>query len=130
MSMQDPVSDMLTRIRNAHHRSKPRVSMPSSKLKISLANVLKTEGYINSFDVDGTDKEMLTLHLKYFDGQPVISEIERYSKPSLRRYSSCGNLARVRNGLGVAIISTSQGVMTDRAARSAGVGGEIICTVF
>ena len=129
MTMTDPVADMLTRIRNANTAMHDDVAMPSSKLKISLANVLKTEGYINSFDVDGTDKEMLTLHLKYFDGQPVISEIERYSKPSLRRYSSCGDLPRVRNGLGVAIISTSQGVMTDRAARSAGVGGEIICTV-
>ncbi|MAJ81174.1 MAG: 30S ribosomal protein S8 [Porticoccaceae bacterium] len=130
MSMQDPVSDMLTRIRNAHHRSKPRVSMPSSKLKTSLASVLKTEGYIESFDVNEATKATLTLHLKYFDGQPVISEIERYSKPSLRRYSSCGDLPHVRNGLGVAIISTSQGVMTDRAARAAGIGGEIICTVF
>ena len=104
--------------------------MPSSKLKASLASVLKTEGYIESFDVNEANKATLTLHLKYFDGQPVISEIERYSKPSLRRYSSCGDLPRVRNGLGVAIISTSQGVMTDRAARAAGIGGEVICTVF
>tara|TARA_E500000178_G_scaffold319774_1_gene342351 strand:- start:117 stop:503 length:387 start_codon:yes stop_codon:yes gene_type:complete len=128
--MQDPVSDMLTRIRNAHHRSKSQVSMPSSKLKTSLAAVLKKEGYIESFDIDGGNKATLTLHLKYFDGKPVISEIARYSKPSLRRYSSRVDLPRVRNGLGVAIISTSQGVMTDRAARAAGIGGEIICTVF
>lgn len=130
MSMQDPVSDMLTRIRNAHHRSKPDVSMPSSKLKVSLAAVLQSEGYIDGYSVSDEVKPSLTLALKYFEGKPVIAEIDRISKPSLRRYSGSGDLPKVRSGLGVAIISTSQGVMTDRAARAVGIGGEVLCTVF
>ncbi|MDG0969909.1 MAG: 30S ribosomal protein S8 [Porticoccaceae bacterium] len=130
MSMQDPISDMLTRIRNAHHRSKPEVVMPASKLKASLAKVLQDEGYIESFSVSDEVKPSLTVSLKYFEGKPVIEEITRASKPSLRVYKGANNLPKVRSGLGVAIISTSQGVMTDRAARAAGIGGEVLCTVF
>jgi small subunit ribosomal protein S8 len=121
---------MLTCIRNAHHRSKPEVSMPSSKLKASVAKVLQDEGYINGFSVSEDVKPILTVDLKYFDGKPVIEEINRTSKPSLRQYSGSKSLPQVRSGLGIAIISTSKGVMTDRAARAAGIGGEILCTVF
>ena len=128
--MQDPIVDMLTCIRNAHHRSKPEVSMPSSKLKASVAKVLQDEGYINGFSVSEDVKPILTVDLKYFDGKPVIEEINRTSKPSLRQYSGSKSLPQVRSGLGIAIISTSKGVMTDRAARAAGIGGEILCTVF
>ena len=130
MSMQDPIADMLTCIRNAHHCSKPEVSMPSSKLKASVAKVLQDEGYINGFSVSEDIKPTLTVDLKYFDGKPVIEEINRMSKPSLRQYSGSSSLPQVRSGLGIAIISTSKGVMTDRAARAAGIGGEILCTVF
>jgi small subunit ribosomal protein S8 len=130
MSMQDPISDMLTRIRNAHHRSKPDVVMPSSKLKASLAKVLQDEGYISGFSVSDEVKPSLTVELKYFEGKPVIEEINRASKPSLRVYAGTKDLPKVRSGLGVAIVSTSQGVMTDRAARVAGIGGEVLCTVF
>jgi len=131
MSMQDPISDMLTRVRNAQMAGKKSVEMPGSKLKAALASVLKDEGYIASFNVDNTSvKPRLSLELKYFEGKPVIAEIERVSKPSLRRYVGKGELPQVRGGLGVAIVSTSRGVMTDRAARAAGVGGEILCTIF
>ena len=130
MSMQDPISDMLTRIRNAHHRSKLDVVMPSSKLKASLAKVLQDEGYISGFSVSDETKPSLTVELKYFEGKPVIEEINRASKPSLRVYAGTKDLPKVRSGLGVAIVSTSQGVMTDRAARAAGIGGEVLCTVF
>ena len=131
MSMQDPISDMLTRLRNAQMAGKKFVEMPGSKIKAALASVLKEDGYIASFDVDNTTvKPRLSIELKYFDGKPVIAEIERVSKPSLRRYAGNGELPQVRGGLGVAIVSTSHGVMTDRAARAAGVGGEILCTVF
>jgi len=128
--MQDPVADMLTCIRNAHHRSKPEVVMPSSKLKASVAKVLQDEGYIEGFSVSEEVKPKLTLSLKYFEGKPVIEEIIRISKPSLRQYSGSNDLPKVRSGLGIAIVSTSKGVMTDRAARAAGIGGEILCTVF
>ena len=130
MSMQDPVADMLTCIRNAHHRSKPEVVMPSSKLKASVAKVLQDEGYIEGFSVSEEVKPKLILNLKYFEGKPVIEEIIRISKPSLRQYSGSNDLPKVRSGLGIAIVSTSKGVMTDRAARAAGIGGEILCTVF
>jgi small subunit ribosomal protein S8 len=130
MSMQDPLSDMLTCIRNAHQRNKPEVAMPSSKLKASVAKVLQDEGYINGFNISDDVKPTLTVELKYFEGKPVIEEIQRISKPSLRQYSGSNELPQVRSGLGIAIISTSKGVMTDRAARAAGVGGEILCTVF
>lgn len=130
MSMQDPIADMLTRIRNAHHRSKPEVTIPSSKLKASIAKVLLDEGYIGGFSVSEEVKPNLTVELKYFEGKPVIEEITRISKPSLRLYVGSDDLPKVRSGLGVAIVSTSNGVMTDRAARSAGIGGEVLCTVF
>lgn len=130
MSMQDPVSDMLTRIRNAHHRSHPEVTMPASKLKASVAQVLQDEGYIGGFSVSAEVKPSLTITLKYFEGQSVIEEITRISKPSLRKYVGSNDLPKVRSGLGIAVVSTSKGVMTDRAARAAGIGGEVLCTVF
>ena len=130
MSMQDPVSDMLTRIRNAHHRSHPEVTMPASKLKASVAQVLQDEGYIGGFSVSAEVKPSLTITLKYFEGQPVIEEITRISKQSLRKYVGSNDLPKVRSGLGIAVVSTSKGVMTDRAARAAGIGGEVLCTVF
>lgn len=130
MSMQDSLADMLTRIRNAHARGKANVTMPSSKLKVSVAEVLKGEGYIAGYSVSDGLKAELTIELKYFEGKPVIEEISRVSRPGLRNYAGSNELPKVRGGLGVAIISTSQGVMTDRAARAAGVGGEVLCTVF
>jgi len=130
MSMHDPLADMLTRIRNSQMVGKTDVTMPSSKLKISVAKVLQEEGYVESFSVEGDVKPQLSVTLKYFEGKPVISEIDRVSRPSLRSYKGKDALPSVRGGLGVAIVSTSQGVMTDRAARAAGVGGEVLCTVF
>ena len=131
MSMQDPLADMLTRIRNAQMAGKTSVDMPGSKLKAAVARVLKDEGYIAGYEsfTEGV-KQRLRLELKYFDGKPVIVEIDRVSRPSLRRYAAKDELPSVRGGLGIAIVSTSQGVMTDRAARAAGVGGEVLCTVF
>ena len=130
MSMQDTLADMFTRIRNAQMVAKELVSMPSSKMKVELARVLKEEGYIADYSVDGDVKPSLTIELKYFEGKPVIEKIQRVSKPSLRSYKGAADLPKVEGGLGVAIVSTSKGVMTDRAARQAGVGGEVICTVF
>jgi small subunit ribosomal protein S8 len=130
MSMQDPLADMLTRIRNAQMVGKISVTMPSSKLKVSVAKVLSDEGYINSFKVSEGVKQELTLDLKYFEGKPVIAEIDRISRPGLRNYAGKQAIPTVRAGLGIAIVSTSKGVMTDRAARAAGVGGEVLCTVF
>ena len=131
MSMQDPLSDMLTRIRNAQMAGKVRVEMPGSKLKAAVAGVLKEEGYIADFAaVQDGNKPRLAIDLKYHQGKPVIAEIDRVSRPGLRKYSGKGELPSVRGGLGVAIVSTSKGVMTDRAARAAGVGGEVLCTVF
>jgi|TARA_R110002072_G_scaffold1533_1_gene12723 small subunit ribosomal protein S8 len=129
--MQDPLSDMLTRVRNAQMAGKVRVEMPGSKLKVAVAQVLKDEGYVENF-VASTEggKPRLAIDLKYHLGKPVIAEIDRVSRPGLRRYSGKGGLPSVRAGLGVAIISTSRGVMTERAARAAGVGGEVLCTVF
>lgn len=130
MSMSDPVADMLTRIRNAQLVEKTSVRMPASRLKAAIAGVLRDEGYIDGFVVrqDGAKSE-IELALKYYAGQPVIGKIERVSRPGLRIYKGSDDLPRVMNGLGVAIISTSQGVMTDRRARSLGVGGEILCVV-
>ena len=130
MSMQDPISDMLTRIRNAHERGKSEVSIPSSRLKVSIAKVLEEEGYIAGYDVSEGSKPSLLVKLKYFEGKPVIAELERISKPSLRQYKSSTELPKVRGGLGIAVISTSKGVMTDRSARAVGIGGEVLCTVF
>ena len=131
MSMQDPLSDMLTRIRNAQMVGKTSVDMPGSKLKAAVARVLKEEGYITDFNAtDDAGKPRLAIELKYYNGKPVIAEIDRISRPGLRNYAGKNELPSVRGGLGVAIVSTSQGVMTDRAARAAGVGGEVLCTVF
>lgn len=130
MSMQDPLSDMLTRIRNAQQVGKTSVVMPSSKLKVAVARVLSEEGYIGEFAVSEDAKPELTVELKYFEGKPVIAELDRVSRPGLRNYAGKGDLPSVRGGLGVAIVSTSKGVMTDRAARNAGIGGEVLCTVF
>jgi len=130
MSMQDPLSDMLTQIRNAQMVGKTAVTMPSSKLKVNVAKVLETEGYVNSHRVDGEKKLKLTIELRYFQGKPVITEIHRASRPGLRNYSGKDELPSVRGGLGVVIMSTSRGVMTERSARAAGVGGEVLCTVF
>lgn len=130
MSMQDTLADMFTRIRNAQMAQKADVAMPSSNMKVSIAQVLKDEGYVESFSVSGETKPELTITLKYFGGKPVIEDIQRVSRPSLRQYKGSGNLPKVAGGLGIAIVSTSRGLMTDRAARAAGVGGEVICTVF
>lgn len=130
MSQQDPLSDMLTRIRNAQARAKATVSMPSSKLKVSVAQVLQAEGYVEGYDVEEGAKPTLTIKLRYHKSKPVIEEIKRVSRPGLRDYKSATELPKVRSGLGVAIVSTSQGVMSDRAARAKGVGGEVLCTVF
>jgi len=130
MSMQDTLADMFTRIRNAQMASKTEVTMPSSKMKVSVAQVLKDEGYVEDFSVSADVKPELTIKLKYFGGKPVIEEIKRVSRPSLRQYKGVDELPKVAGGLGIAIVSTSKGVMTDRAARAAGVGGEVICTVF
>ncbi|TQV67325.1 30S ribosomal protein S8 [Exilibacterium tricleocarpae] len=130
MSMQDPLADMLTRIRNAQRVGKAEVVMPSSKLKVSVARVLQDEGYISGFSAGEGVKPELTVALKYFEGKPVIAELDRVSRPGLRNYAGKNELPSVRGGLGIAIVSTSKGVMTDRAARTAGIGGEVLCTVF
>jgi|TARA_B110000503_G_C7150089_1_gene414782 small subunit ribosomal protein S8 len=130
MSMQDTLADMLTRIRNAQRSGHAAVVMPSSKQKVAVAEVLKQEGFIGVFSVEGEAKRILTIELKYFEGRPVIESIKRVSRPGLRQYCGSQDLPNVSGGLGIAIISTSRGVMTDRAARSAGVGGEVLCEVF
>jgi len=130
MSMQDPLADMLTRIRNAQMAEKSVVSMPSSKLKVAVASVLSNEGYISGYQVTSETKPLLSIELKYFEGRPVIEEIKRVSRPGLRQYKSVDQLPKVRGGLGVSIVSSNKGVMTDRSARAAGVGGEVLCTVF
>jgi small subunit ribosomal protein S8 len=130
MSMSDPIADMLTRIRNAQSTNKPAVSMPASKVKLAIAAVLKDEGYIDDFavqDVEG--KPQLNISLKYYAGRPVIEKIERISRPGLRIYRGNQDIPKVMNGLGVTIVSTSKGVMTDRKAQAAGVGGELLCVV-
>ncbi|MBI3157536.1 MAG: 30S ribosomal protein S8 [Burkholderiales bacterium] len=130
MSMSDPIADMLTRIRNAQRVEKVSVTMPSSKLKVAIAQVLKDEGYIEDFAVrsDGGKSE-LDLTLKYYAGRPVIERIERVSRPGLRVYKGRHEIPQVMNGLGVAIVTTPRGVMTDRKARASGVGGEVLCYV-
>ncbi len=126
MSLQDPVADMFTRIRNGQAAKKVAVKMPSSKLKVAIAKVLKDEGYIEDFVVSGDVKAELEVTLKYFQGKSVIETIDRVSRPGLRIYKKRGELPKVMGGLGVAIVSTSKGLMTDRAARKVGIGGEII----
>ena len=130
MSMSDPIADMLTRIRNAQLSEKTSVAMPASKLKAAIAQVLKDEGYVEDFAVHETDgKPVLDISLKYYAGHPVIEKIERVSRPGLRIYKASNKLPNVMNGLGVAIVSTSKGVMTERKARASGVGGEVLCIV-
>ena len=130
MSMSDPVADMLTRIRNAQMVQKTSVAMPSSKLKVAIAQVLKDEGYVESFSVVGEPtKPQLEVVLKYYAGRPVIEHIERVSRPGLRIYKGRHEIPNVMNGLGVAIVTTPKGVMTDRKARQAGIGGEVLCYV-
>jgi small subunit ribosomal protein S8 len=130
MSMSDPIADMLTRIRNAQVVQKVSVAMPSSKVKIAIANVLKDEGYIEDFAVsEDAGKAELKIGLKYYAGRPVIERLERVSRPGLRIYKGKDDIPNVMNGLGVAIVSTPKGVMTDRKARATGVGGEVICYV-
>ena len=129
MSMSDPIADMLTRIRNAQSVEKAAVTMPSSKLKVAIAQVLKDEGYIDGFVIKGDAKAELEIALKYYAGRPVIERIERVSRPGLRVYKGAGAIPQVMNGLGVAIVTTPKGVMTDRKARASGVGGEVLCYV-
>jgi small subunit ribosomal protein S8 len=131
MSMSDPIADLLTRIRNAQMAGKPSVNCPSSKIKQAILEVLKQEGYIASYSLSSdVVKPTLNITLKYFDGRPVIEELVRGSTPGLRSYKGHSEIPEVRAGLGIAVVSTNKGVMTDRAARAAGVGGEILCTVF
>lgn len=130
MSMTDPIADMLTRIRNAQQANKSDVTMPSSKVKVSIAEVLKDEGYIAAYTIsDAEGKASLSISLKYFEGKPVISQIDRVSRPGLRVYKSATDIPKVIGGLGVSIVSTSQGVMADRKAKALGQGGEILCAV-
>jgi small subunit ribosomal protein S8 len=128
--MQDTLADMFTRIRNAHMAEKQSVNMPASKQKAAVAQLLQDEGYISGYSVSEDSKPTLSIELKYFEGKPVIEKIQRVSRPGLRIYRSKDELPKVSAGLGISIISTSKGLMTDRAARAAGVGGEVICTVF
>jgi len=124
--MTDPIADMFTRIRNGQSAAKVAVTMPSSKVKVAIANLLKEEGYVSEFSVSGDVKPELSVTLKYFEGKEVIESIKRVSRPGLRVYKNCNELPKVLAGMGIAIVSTSKGLMTDRAARSAGIGGEII----
>jgi len=130
MSLQDPVSDMLCQIRNGQARTRPRVTMASSKLKVAVANILKEEGYISDYEIKDVDgKQMLSIDLKYFEGKPVIERLLRVSKPGRRSFKAKDKLPKILGGLGIAIVSTSQGVMTDKNARSLGIGGEVLCIV-
>lgn len=131
MSMSDPISDMLTRIRNAQLAEKATVAMPSSKLKVAIAGVLKDEGYVDGFNVIKGEggKATLEISLKYYSGSPVIEKIQRVSRPGLRIYRGSNDIPKVMNGLGIAIVSTSKGLMTDRKARANGIGGEVLCVV-
>lgn len=130
MSMQDPIADMLTRVRNSQMANLEKVSMPSSKLKVAIAQLLLDEGYLLNYSVaDENGKPTLTIVLKYFQGKPVISMVKRVSRPGLRIYKSCEKLPKIMGGLGIAIVSTSKGLMSDRAARAAGLGGEVLCYV-
>ena len=131
MSMSDPISDMLTRIRNAQMAEKTLVTMPSSKLKVAIADLLKDEGYVDGYHVTAGDggKATLEIGLKYYSGRPVIEKIQRISRPGLRIYKGSEDIPKVMNGLGIAIVSTSKGLMTDRKARANGIGGEVLCVV-
>jgi small subunit ribosomal protein S8 len=131
MSMSDPIADLLTRIRNAQLAGRATVECPSSKIKVAILDVLKQEGYIAGYQISAdVVKPVLSIELKYFNGRPVIEEIDRGSTPGLRMYKGKSGLPKVRAGLGIAVVSTDRGVMTDRAARAVGIGGEVLCTVF
>lgn len=131
MSMSDPIADFLTRIRNAQMAAKPNVGMPSSKIKVALSQLLQDEGYIAAYAVDANEgKPLLNVELKYFQGKPVIEEIKRVSRPGLRSYKASDNLPNNRAGLGISIMSTNKGLMTEKQASAAGIGGEVLCTVF
>ena len=131
MSMSDPIADLLTRIRNAQMAKLPTVAIPSSKIKVAIAKVLQDEGYITGYQVDENGgKPNLNIELKYFQGKPVIEEIKRASRPGLRSYKGKEDLPKVRAGLGISILSTNKGLMTETQARAAGIGGEVLCTVF
>jgi small subunit ribosomal protein S8 len=127
--MSDPIADLLTRIRNGQSAGKAKVSMPSSKAKIAIVEVMKNEGYVADYSVSDDSKPVLTVTLKYFEGRPVIDELKRVSRPGLRIYKGSDELPKILNGLGVAIVSTSAGLMTDSQARVAGHGGEVLCTI-
>lgn len=127
--MQDPIADLLTRIRNGQAAGKVSVTLPSSKQKVAIVDLLQKEGYIDSYSESGDVKKVLEVVLKYYEGRPVVELIQRVSRPGLRVYKRCRDLPRIMNGLGIAIISTSKGLMTDRAARRDGLGGEVICYV-
>lgn len=130
MSLQDPIADMLSCIRNAQARRKRDVTMPSSKLKAAIAEILKQEGYIADYRVEAQGiRKVLTVEIKYFEGKPVIERLQRVSRPGLRRYRTYHKLPRIRNGLGIAILSTPKGVITDKTAREQGIGGELLCIV-
>ncbi len=129
MSMSDPIADMLTRIRNGQSAAKVEVTMPASNMKQSIAKVLKDEGYITDFSVSDSAKAEMSVSLKYYDGKPVIATIDRMSRPGLRVYKNKDEIPSILSGLGIIIVSTSTGMMTDRAARDAGIGGELICSV-
>jgi len=130
MTMQDPIADLLTRIRNAQMARHESVAIPNSKIKRSILKVLEDEGFINGFSATEEVQSQLNVSLKYHNGAPVIEEIDRISRPGLRVYKESGELPEVRGGLGIAIVSTNKGVMTDKKARAAGIGGEVLCTVF
>ena len=128
--MQDPIADLFSRINNAQSRRKSSVVVPSSKKKISLLSLLKDKGYIDSYDVSDSSKPEIEIKLKYFEGAPVIKELKRISKPGLRQYISSREIFEINGGLGIAVISTNKGLMTDQEAKEAGLGGELICSVF
>lgn len=131
MSMSDPIADFLTRIRNAQMAQLPNVSCPSSKIKVAISKVLQDEGYISGYNVDDAEgKAVISIDLKYFQGKPVIEEIKRVSRPGLREYKGKEDIPKNRAGLGIAILSTNKGLMTDKQAEAAGIGGEVLCTVF
>ena len=130
MSMQDPIADLFSRINNAQARGKTSVVVPSSNKKISLVSLLKDKGYLDSYNVSDSAKPELEIKLKYFEGSPVIKELKRISKPGLRRYSNKKEIPEINGGLGIAVVSTNKGLMTDQEAKEAGLGGELICSVF
>ena len=130
MSMQDPIADLFSRINNAQARGKASVVVPSSNKKISLVSLLKDKGYLDSFIISDSDQPEIEIKLKYFEGAPVIKELKRISKPGLRQYSNKKEIPEINGGLGIAVVSTNKGLMTDQEAKEAGLGGELICSVF